>query len=143
MFDLPRTWPATTRHREAEGSSYYRHFYMGLLREDGTPKRALQHFHEYTPALGLCQWLHFEDHRLEATARWLDELGVRYLRTGLSWADSHRPDAEAWFDRQMQALEPYERDAHVSASRRNRAGFGPTTRARRKGPTSMPLSALK
>jgi beta-xylosidase len=108
LFDLPRTWPATTRHREAEGSSYYRHFYMGLLREDGTPKRALQHFHEYTPALGLCQWLHFEDHRLEATTRWLNELGVRYLRTGLSWADSHRPDAEAWFDRQMRALDPYE-----------------------------------
>src|SRR3954447_3464579 len=39
LFDLPRAWPATTRHREAEGSSYYRHFYMGLLREDGTPKR--------------------------------------------------------------------------------------------------------
>src|SRR5215216_1735672 len=28
LFDLPRAWPATTRHREAEGSSYYRHFYM-------------------------------------------------------------------------------------------------------------------
>ena len=36
-----KTWEATTRHREAEGSSYYRHFYMGLLREDGTPKPAL------------------------------------------------------------------------------------------------------
>ena len=35
LYDLPRAWPATTRHREAEGSSYYRHFYMGLLREDG------------------------------------------------------------------------------------------------------------
>jgi beta-xylosidase len=108
LFDLPRAWPATTRHREAEGSAYYRHFYMGLLREDGTPKRALRHFREYTPSLGLCQWLHFEDHRLAATTRWLDELGVRYLRTGLSWADSHRPGADAWFDRQMLALEPYE-----------------------------------
>ena len=46
LYDLPRAWPATTRHREAEGSSYYRHFYMGLLREDGTPKRALEHFAE-------------------------------------------------------------------------------------------------
>ena len=35
LYDLPRAWPATTRHREAEGSAYYRHFYMGLLREDG------------------------------------------------------------------------------------------------------------
>lgn len=108
LFDLPRAWPATTRHREAEGSSYYRHFYMGLLREDGTPKRALRLFHEYTPDLGLCQWLHFEDHRLDATTRWLNDLGVRHLRTGLSWADSHRAGADAWFDRQMLALEPYE-----------------------------------
>ena len=42
LYDLPRAWPATTRHREAEGSSYYRHFYMGLLREDGTPKLAAE-----------------------------------------------------------------------------------------------------
>jgi beta-xylosidase len=41
LYDLPRAWPATTRHREAEGSAYYRHFYMGLLREDGSPKLAL------------------------------------------------------------------------------------------------------
>ena len=40
LYDLPRAWEATTRHREAEGSSYYRHFYMGLLREDGSPKPA-------------------------------------------------------------------------------------------------------
>ena len=44
LYDLPRAWPATTRHREAEGSAYYRHFYMGLLHEDGTPKLALKHF---------------------------------------------------------------------------------------------------
>src|SRR4051794_12153369 len=44
LYDLPKAWPATTRHREAEGSSYYRHFYMGILREDGTPKIALHRF---------------------------------------------------------------------------------------------------
>ncbi len=108
LFDLPRAWPATTRHREAEGSSYYRHFYMGLIREDGTPKLALQHFHEHTPDFGLCQWFHFEDHRLEAAVRWLKELGVKHLRTGLSWADSYRPNADAWFDKQMKALEDFE-----------------------------------
>jgi beta-xylosidase len=108
LFDLPRDWPATTRHREAEGSSYYRHFYMGLLREDGTPKRALRLFPELAPALGICQWVHFEDHRLDAMVRWLTELGVRQLRTGLSWADSYRPGAEAWFDRQMRALERFD-----------------------------------
>jgi beta-xylosidase len=108
LFDLPRAWPATTRHREAEGSSYYRHFSMGLIREDGHPKRALRIFREFTPALGICQWMHFEDHRLDAMVRWLDELGVRHLRTGLSWADSLRPGAQAWFDRQMSALERFE-----------------------------------
>jgi beta-xylosidase len=108
LYDLPRAWPATTRHREAEGSSYYRHFYMGLLREDGTPKLAMKHFAEYTPALGICQWFHFEDHRLDDAVRWLKDLGVKHLRTGLSWADSFRPDAQRWFDRQMAALEPFD-----------------------------------
>jgi beta-xylosidase len=108
LYDLPQAWPATTRHKEAEGSSYYRHFYMGLLREDGTPKRAARHFADYTPGLGICQWFHFEDHRLDDAAVWLKRLGVRHLRTGLSWADSFRPNAEAWFDRMMRVLEPFE-----------------------------------
>jgi beta-xylosidase len=108
LYDLPRAWPATTRHREAEGSSYYRHFYMGLLREDGSPKRALKHFADYTPEIGVCQWFHFEDHRLRDAVRWLRRLGVRHLRTGISWADFYRPNALAWFDRQMRALEAFE-----------------------------------
>ena len=108
LYDLPRAWPATTRHREAEGSSYYRHFYMGLLREDGTPKLAMKSFPDYTPDLGICQWFHFEDPRLDDAVDWLKRLGVKYLRTGLSWADSFRPGADAWFDRQMKALEPFE-----------------------------------
>jgi beta-xylosidase len=108
LYDLPRAWPATTRHREAEGSSYYRHFYMGLLREDGSPKRACRQFAEHTPDLGICQWFHFEDHRLDDAVRWLHKLGVKHLRTGLSWADAYRPNAMAWFDRQMRALEAFE-----------------------------------
>ncbi|HEX3773336.1 MAG TPA: beta-xylosidase [Polyangiaceae bacterium] len=108
LFDLPKSWPATTRHREAEGSAYYRHFYMGLLREDGAPKKALTTFAEHASVFGICQWFHFEDHRLDSAVRWLEQLGVRQLRTGLSWADAHRPGALAWFDRQMRALEPFE-----------------------------------
>jgi beta-xylosidase len=108
LFDLPKAWPATTRHREAEGSSYYRHFYMGLLTEDGCPKLALREFARHTPALGICQWFHFEDHRLESAVRWLKDLGVKHLRTGLSWADSLRPGADAWFETQMKALEPFD-----------------------------------
>ncbi|HKO15343.1 MAG TPA: hypothetical protein VJU87_03835 [Gemmatimonadaceae bacterium] len=108
LFDLPRAWPATTRHREAEGSSYYRHFYMGLIREDGEPKLAAKEFAQYTPDMGICQWFHFEDHRLDDAVRWLRKLGVKKLRTGLSWADSLRPDANAWFDRQMCALDGFD-----------------------------------
>lgn len=107
LYDLPKTWPATTRHREAEGSSYYRHFYMGLLREDGSPKIALERFADYTPEFGLCQWFHFEDHRLDDAVEWMKRLGVTYLRTGISWADSFRPNADAWFDRQMEALKDF------------------------------------
>lgn len=108
LFDLPKAWPATTRHKEAEGSSYYRHFYMGLIREDGTPKPALDTFREFAPELGICQWFHFEDHRLERGVKWLKELGVKHLRTGLSWADSLRPNADAWFDKQMEALADFD-----------------------------------
>ena len=108
LYDLPRDWPATTRHRESEGSSYYRHFYMGLIREDGTPKCAAANFAEYAPEMGICQWFHFEDHRLDDAVRWMRRLGVRHLRTGLSWGDSHRPEALKWFDRQMRALEEFD-----------------------------------
>jgi beta-xylosidase len=80
---------------------------MGLLREDGSPKLAAKHFAEFTPAMGICQWFHFEDHRLDDAVAKMKDFGVRYLRTGLSWADSFRPDALAWFDRQMRALEPF------------------------------------
>ncbi len=41
-------------------------------------------------------------------SQWLRKLGVRYLRTGVSWADWFRPDAEQWFDRQMNALDEFD-----------------------------------
>jgi beta-xylosidase len=105
LFDLPATWTATTRHKESEGSAYYRHYYMGLVREDGTPKSAAFVFPE---GLGICQWFHFEDHRLDSGVEWLRKLNVRHLRTGVSWADWFRPNAEAWFDRQMAAIDEFE-----------------------------------
>lgn len=108
LYDLPMAWGATTRHKEAEGSSYYRHFHMGLLRADGSPKPALQRFRHYTPEMGLVQWFHFEDPRLDDAVRWMKQLGVTYLRTGLSWADSFRPNADAWFDRMMAALADFD-----------------------------------
>jgi beta-xylosidase len=108
LYDLPQAWEATTRHKEAEGSSYYRHFHMGLLREDGSPKPALDAYAPYAARMGLCQWFHFEDHRLEPAVEWFRRLGVRHVRTGLSWADSFRPNALRWFDRQMDALADFD-----------------------------------
>jgi beta-xylosidase len=132
LFDLPKAWPATTRHREAEGSAYFRHFYMGLLREDGSPKKALSAFAEHASTFGICQWFHFEDPRLDLAVRWLHELGVKKLRTGVSWADMHRPNALAWFDRQMRALEPFE----VTVT----CCFTPPSRGIREHHTSPPVA---
>ena len=108
LYDLPQSWGATTRHREAEGSSYYRHFYMGLIREDGSPKPALERYARYAGEMGLMQWFHFEDPRLDEAVGWMRQLGVRQLRTGLSWADSFREGALDWFDRQMDALADFD-----------------------------------
>ena len=108
LFDLPQEWGATTRHREAEGSSYYRHFYMGLIKADGTPKLGLDAFAKHGEGTGLMQWFHYHDPRLDDAVTWLKRLGVKHLRTGLSWADSFRPDALGWFDRQMEALQDFD-----------------------------------
>src|SRR5690606_17918481 len=51
---------------------------------------------------------HFEDPRLDDAVAWMKRLGVRHLRTGLSWADSFRPGARAWFDRQMEAIADFD-----------------------------------
>ncbi|HEX7118111.1 MAG TPA: hypothetical protein VF212_04950 [Longimicrobiales bacterium] len=105
LFDLSPEREATTRHGAAEGSAYWRHFHFGLLRADGSPKPALR---EFDPELGVCQWIHFEDHdRLEATVEWLRRLGVRHVRTGLSWAEWHQRGGAAWFDRLVEALGPF------------------------------------
>jgi beta-xylosidase len=107
LLDLPPTWPAETRHKEAEGSSYYRHYYMGLVTSDGKVKSS---FHEFPRdgSVGLCQWFHFEDPRLDDALRLMRILGVRHVRTGLSWADSFRPNAVAWFDHMMTALQEFD-----------------------------------
>ncbi|MDB4947958.1 MAG: hypothetical protein JWM27_607 [Gemmatimonadetes bacterium] len=108
LFDLPGAWDALTRHRRAEGTSYLRHYHMGLVREDGTPKPALRAFADYAQELGICQWVHWQDPRLDDMVRRLRDLGVRKVRTGLSWSDDHKPGALAWFDRQMNALEEFD-----------------------------------
>ena len=129
LLDLAPEREATTRHKAAEGSSYWRHFHFGLLRHDGTPKKSLD---EYSPDLGLCQWFHFQDERtLETAVRWFERLGVREVRTGLSWAESHIPGAEAWFDTLMSALEPFNVCATLC--------FTPPSRGLREDHTSPPV----
>lgn len=130
LLDLPPAWEATTRHRESEGSAYYRHFYMGLIRADGSHKPAFETFKQYTPAMGICQWFHFDDHRLDEAVALMRELGVVKLRTGISWADWHRPNAVEWFDRQMNALREF--DTTVTLC------FTPPSRGKREHHTSPP-----
>jgi beta-xylosidase len=129
LIDLPVHKGAVTRHKESEGSAYYRHFYFGLLRSDGTPKKALQHF---PPEMGICQWIEFGDEGMLALVRhWLPRLGVRVLRTGISWADWHRPGAVEWFDRMMAALGDF--DLTVTLC------FTPPSRGIQPNHTSPPL----
>lgn len=128
LLDLPPAWEATTRHKESEGSSYYRHFYMGLIRADGTPKPALKHFDS---KMGICQWFHFRDHRLEEAVSWLRKLKVKKLRTGISWADWHRSDACAWFDYQMEKLQEFDITLTLC--------FTPPSRGKVSSITSPPL----
>jgi beta-xylosidase len=107
LYDLPLSWPAETRRTEAEDSADYRHYYLGLQKADGTPKLAADLFPS-NGSVGLCQWFQFEDPRLYDAVQWMKRHGVRYLRTGLSWADWFRPNAEAWFDRLIEALRPFD-----------------------------------
>ncbi len=129
LFDLPHTRDATTRHKQAEGSSYFRHFYFGLLTADGTPKLALRHF---PPEWGLVQWIHLGDYeQLDRTVSWLKRLGVRSLRTGLSWGDSCVPGGWEFFDQMMRALDPFEVTATLC--------FTPPSRGLRADHTSPPI----
>ena len=95
LYDLPRAWPATTRHREAEGSSYYRHFYMGLLREDGTPKlRAATLSRVHAGARASASGSISRITGSTTRSRWLQRLGVT--------SSAHRPE----LGRQLPARMP-------------------------------------
>ena len=99
---------------------------MGLPRQDGTPKLALEEFARCTPEFGLCQWFHDADHRLDEAVAWMKRPGVTHLRTGPSWADSFRSDALDWFDRQMAALQGFQVTATFCFTPAHR-GIAPTT----------------
>lgn len=66
-------------------------------------------FRDPVDRLGICQWFHYEaDADLERSVRLLEELGVRHVRTGVSWADFHRPRGYQWYRRQMHALRDFD-----------------------------------
>jgi CDP-paratose 2-epimerase len=51
------------------------------------------------PALGILEWFRPGEHaRVETAVADLERLGVRHLRTGVSWADYHRRGVAAWYD---------------------------------------------
>ncbi len=59
--------------------------------------------------LGLCEWFHYGDHaRVESAAATMRDLGVRHLRTGLSWADFHQPNGPAWMAFLFDTLADFE-----------------------------------
>lgn len=54
---------------------------------------------------GVCQWFHYEDRAgVDQALELIAELGVRHLRTGISWADYLRPGGKNWYDWQMDRL---------------------------------------
>jgi CDP-paratose 2-epimerase len=55
--------------------------------------------------IGLVQWFHYGAYEdLIAAVDVLQGLGVKHLRTNLSWADFVRPGGKAWYDWQMETL---------------------------------------
>ena len=51
------------------------------------------------PHLGLLEWLRpGEYERARRVLRDLKPIGVKHLRTGLSWAEWHTPEGREWFD---------------------------------------------
>jgi CDP-paratose 2-epimerase len=54
---------------------------------------------------GVVEWFEVgEDARVERVLGELRELGVERLRTGISWADWHRPGGPEWYDRLLPRL---------------------------------------
>jgi beta-xylosidase len=133
LMDLSDNWEATTRHRGSEGSAYYRHFRMGVCTADGAPKPAAEALARWTRRdVGVCEWVYWHEHeRVERMVARLAALGVRRVRTGISWADWARPGALDWFDHVMDRLAGF--DVMVTLC------FTPTRAGRAPHHTSPPV----
>jgi len=110
LLDLPERWEAQTRHRDSEGSAYFRHFRMGVYDAAGRPKLAARRLAKWAAVgLGVCEWVYWhEPERLQMMVSRLRKLGIRRLRTGIGWADWQRPNALDWFDYVMGELSQFE-----------------------------------
>jgi beta-xylosidase len=110
LLDLPERWEAQTRHRDSEGSSYFRHFRMGVYDAAGRPKLAAERLRAWArTGLGACEWVYWQEpERLEMFVTRLEALGITRLRTGIGWADWLRPGALEWFDHVMERLAAFE-----------------------------------
>ena len=65
--------------------------------------------HDESSVVGACQWFHYEDEAtLDRAVELLRELGVRHLRTGISWADYHRAGGREWYDHQFDRLREFD-----------------------------------
>ena len=95
------------------------------------------------PTWGSASGSTIEDHRLDEAVAWMRRLGVRHVRTGLSWADSFR-DGRARLVRPADGGAGRLRgDGRPSASRPSTAASSRTTPARRRSPRSSPSSARR
>ena len=62
------------------------------------PGRAATAARHAGPAIGMVEWFRPGEHdRADRVLDDLQALGVRELRTGISWADWHTPEGEAWY----------------------------------------------
>jgi hypothetical protein len=111
LLDHPRDVPAYDAIGPDAGHLYERHYSFGLFhgdprRDPVTPMPAafvLPH------TWGLVQWFQFQDYAtLDCTVKTMRSMGLRKIRTGLSWADWHRPEGPEWLDEVMCSLRDFD-----------------------------------
>jgi CDP-paratose 2-epimerase len=69
-------------------------------------KELVQDFiHKKSPVIGVLEWFHKNDYKhVNDTIEHLNILGVKELRTGISWADYYTSDGQKWYDWLMPIL---------------------------------------
>lgn len=79
----------------------YQKYVSPLLQGD----QPLPHSPQLVDKFGICQWFHYQAYNdVLVTIEVLQELGIKHLRTGISWADFLRPQGQQWYTWQMRTL---------------------------------------